>query len=269
MKISVIITTYQSPEWLEKVICGYLNQTHRDFELIVADDGSDAITAQVVEKYLGNGIPIKHVWQADKGFRKTKILNKAIVKAHYDYLVFSDGDCIPRKDFLSVHAADATKGRFLSGGYIKLPMSTSQAITLRDIQSNRSFSNVWLISNGIYNPKLLLKLLIPKYASPIANRLTPTKPTWNGHNSSGWKEDIIKTNGFDERMEYGGLDRELGERLENAGIKGKCIRYRAICIHLDHKRDYKRSKAMELNNKIRHQTRSKSKVKTNYGIIKF
>ncbi len=269
MKLSVIITTYQSPTWLEKVIYGYLNQTYRDFELIIADDGSSETTSKVIEKYTNRGIQIRHIWQPDKGFRKTRILNKAIVKAKYDYLVFSDGDCIPRKDFLSVHVINATKERFLSGGYIKLPMNTSQAITLKEIKSNRAFSYWWLISNGIYNPKLLLKLLVPKYTSPIADRITLTKPTWNGHNSSGWKKALIAANGFDERMQYGGLDRELGERLENAGIKGKCIRYQAICIHLDHKRGYKNEKAIELNNKIRHQTRTKSIVKTDYGIIKF
>ena len=43
------------------------------------------------------------------------------------------------------------------------------------------------------------------------NALTPTKPTWNGHNASCWKSDALEVNGFDQRMVYGGEDREFGE----------------------------------------------------------
>ncbi len=40
MRISVIISTYNQPQWLENVVWGYTVQTHRDFELVIADDGS-------------------------------------------------------------------------------------------------------------------------------------------------------------------------------------------------------------------------------------
>ena len=63
---------------------------------------------------------VKHVWHEDKGFRKCDILNKGILAAQADYLLFSDGDCIPRKDFVSTHLCLRRKGRFLSGGYHKL-----------------------------------------------------------------------------------------------------------------------------------------------------
>ena len=71
------------------------------------------------------------------------------------------------------------------------------------------------------------------------NVLTPTKASWNGHNASGFKADIVKVNGFDQRMQYGGQDRELGERLIHSGYKSKQLRYSAIVVHLDHKRGYK------------------------------
>lgn len=67
----------------------------------------------------------------------------------------------------------------------------------------------------------------------------------NGHNASGWKEDIVAVNGLDERMQYGGQDRELGERLENYGIRGKQIRYSAIVVHLDHARGYVNKESWE------------------------
>ena len=40
MKTSVIFTTYNSPTWLEKVLWGFFSQTYRDFEIVIADDGS-------------------------------------------------------------------------------------------------------------------------------------------------------------------------------------------------------------------------------------
>ncbi len=46
MKMSVILSTYNAPQWLEKVIWGYAVQTHQDFELVIADDGSKLETAR-------------------------------------------------------------------------------------------------------------------------------------------------------------------------------------------------------------------------------
>ncbi len=98
--------------------------------------------------------------------------------------------------------------------------------------------------------------------------LTPTNASWNGHNSSGWLKDLKAVNGFDERMQYGGQDRELGERLFNYGIKSKQIRYSAICLHLDHARGYKNQDSIDKNKVIRKVTRGKKKDFTPFGIVK-
>jgi len=64
MEISVIISTYNNSEWLEKVVCGYAAQTMRDFELVIADDGSDKPIAEVVERLKKeNDFPIAFVTQ--------------------------------------------------------------------------------------------------------------------------------------------------------------------------------------------------------------
>ncbi|WP_229748054.1 galactosyltransferase-related protein [Lacimicrobium alkaliphilum] len=102
----------------------------------------------------------------------------------------------------------------------------------------------------------------------ILNIMTPTKATWNGHNASGWRKDIFAANGFDERMQYGGEDRELGERLFNRGIKSKQIRYSAICLHLDHARSYVKPQMLIKNKAIREHTRVKNVLRTPYGIEK-
>ncbi|HUF51022.1 MAG TPA: glycosyltransferase [Longimicrobiales bacterium] len=121
MRLSVIITTYNQPEWLEKVLRGYAVQDFRDFELIVADDGSDERTALLLPRMETHlGVPLLHIWHHDTGFRKCTILNRAIRAATGDLLVFSDGDCIPRRDFLAAHQLLSRAGCFLSGGYVKL-----------------------------------------------------------------------------------------------------------------------------------------------------
>lgn len=98
------------------------------------------------------------------------------------------------------------------------------------------------------------------------NWITPARATWNSMNSSGWRSDILAAKGFDERMQYGGEDRELGERLVNAGLSGIQIRYSAIVLHLDHQRPYKNAKAIKKNRSIRKQTRKNHLTKTAHGL---
>lgn len=265
--ISVILSTYRQPVWLEKVLVGYNQQTFTDFELVVADDGSGAETKAVIdEARVRLALPIKHVWHEDDGFRKTIILNKAIRASTGSYLVFSDGDCIPREDFLAKHAALRQAGRFLSGGYFKLPADISTAITQQDIVSQRCFTVDWLRQQGWSGSLKDHKLTASGLKERLLNRLTPTSPTWNGMNSSGWREDILAVNGFDERMQYGGEDREMGERLTNKGIVGRQIRYSAICLHLWHERGYVRQEMIDKNEAIRAETRRAKRVRSEYGL---
>lgn len=267
--ISVIVSTYNSEEWLEKVLWGYETQTFRDFEVVIADDGSKQPTFDLIESIQKQvNFPIKHIWQEDDGFQKSRILNKAIVACDSKYILMSDGDCIPRKDFLEVHINKREKGFFLSGGYFMLPMHISKIIQKDDILSERCFNVNWLKSKGLKSSFKNNKLKAKGFFQELLNLVTPTKATWNGHNASGWKEDILAVNGFDERMQYGGQDRELGERLFNLGIKSKQIRYSAVCIHLDHKRGYKTQETIAKNKAIRKNTVENKITKTAFGIVK-
>ena len=267
MKVSVIMTTYNSPLWLEKVLWGYSVQTHGDFEVIVADDGSGPETTDLIERMRReSGLTIRHIWQEDDGFRKCRILNKAILQADAPYIVFTDGDCIPRRDFLAVHVAEAEKGRFLSGGYHKLPMVTSEAITKDDILSGRCFELKWLKHHGLPASYKNSKLTATPHQARILNWLTPTKCNFKGSNASAWREDLLTVNGFDERMAWGGLDREIGVRLNNAGTKAQHVRYNAIVIHLDHGRGYKDPEMIAANKALRVAREKDGKIRTDHGI---
>ncbi|MCF8274992.1 MAG: glycosyltransferase family 2 protein [Flavobacteriaceae bacterium] len=268
-KISVIISTYNAEDWLEKVLWGYSCQTFKDFEIVIADDGSRPATKELIDGFKSLGtLDINHVWQEDDGFQKSRILNKSIVACKSDYIVMSDGDCIPRADFLQIHHQYKEKGYFLSGGYFMLPMDISKKINKEDIISSNCFNVNWLKNNGLKSSFKNNKLAAQGFISKLLNALTPTNASWNGHNASGWKTDIVKVNGFDERMQYGGQDRELGERLFNLGIKSKQIRYSAVCLHLDHKRGYKTPESIAKNQAIRKHTRDSKIPWTPFGIVK-
>lgn len=254
MRISVVVTTYQQPDWLELVLWGYSAQTLPAHEVLVADDGSGPATATLLDRMSGVLPSLRHVWHEDLGFRKTEILNKAIAASTGEYLLFTDGDCIPHRDLLAVHARYARPRHFLSGGYIKLPMQTSQAITPEDVTSGNATDYRWLRAHGLPLSRRVAAMRLGERVAGFLDRITPTRASFNGHNASVWRADAVAANGFDERMRYGGLDREFGERLENAGVRGLQIRHRSIVVHLDHPRGYRNEETMRRNREIRDET---------------
>src|SRR5262249_29422711 len=149
----------------------------------------------------------------------------------------------------------ARPGRFLSGGYFKLTAQTSAKLDEAVILSGQATDPQWLVANGIPQTFKLSKLRAHGWQARLLNALTPTRATWNGHNSSGWRTDLMRVKGFDERMAYWAQDREFGERLMNAGVRGVQIRYSAICVHIDHERPYRTDASRDRNRAIRKETR--------------
>lgn len=269
LEISVIISTYNSKEWLSKVLEGYKHQSYDAFEVIVADDGSRPDTKELIDNFNSNyPVPIHHIWHEDEGYRRQRILNIAITKSNFDYILFTDGDCIPRPDFVAVHAKYAEEGYFLSGGYCKLNMDLSHKINSEDIANGNCFNTSWLKKQDKLGFKQGLKISAGPMLSKFLDVVTPTGATFNNCNSSAWKSDLLAINGYDERMQYGGPDRELGERLINCGIKSKQLRHQAICLHLDHPRGYKTKESLERNMQIRRVVKSEKKTWTEFGILK-
>jgi len=268
-RTGVVITTYNSPVWLEKVLTGYEQQSFRDFQTIIADDGSGRETAEVVSRFRDRGLlNIEHVWQEDQGFRKCQILNKAINRTNCDYLIFTDGDCIPQPTFVATHRDMAEPGLFLSGGYIKLTRAVSEKISASDIQSGEIFDPRWLIRQGQPRNHKLWKLSQSERFKRLLNRFTPAAASWNGMNSSTWTRDLRAVNGFNEDMQYGGLDRELGERLWNYGHQSRQIRFSTVCLHLDHDRGYAKPEIWARNQAIRDAVKSEGTYWARNGIIK-
>ena len=86
------------------VLASLESQSHDDFEVIIADDGSSSENVSKLKQLVNSSsLAIHHIWQEDKGFRKTKILNRAVSKTNSDYLIFIDTDCLLHKEFIKEH----------------------------------------------------------------------------------------------------------------------------------------------------------------------
>ncbi len=174
---------------------------------------------------------------------------------------------MPHRDFVAWHVRLARPNRFLSGGYNKLSLATSEALSAADIQQGRHCDPAWLAVNGSPHLARSWKLrFCGRRSAGLIDALTTTRASWNGHSASTWRRYILAANGFDHRMAYGGQDREFGERLENAGIRGLQIRHRATCVHLDHKRGYATPESIAHNRIIRAQTRASRRCRAEEGI---
>src|SRR5262245_56021234 len=147
--VGVVFTTYNRPHDLVRVLAGYARQTVANFEIVIADDGSANETCECIERAREEWrLDIRHVWHEDVGFRKCKILNRAIGETQAEYLVFTDGDCIPHPEFIAGHLALARPGCFVSGGCVRLGDSATRAIQPSDILAGRVFEADWLLAQG-------------------------------------------------------------------------------------------------------------------------
>lgn len=253
MPISVVVTTYNRPDALRAVLDGLAAQSDRGFEVIVADDGSRDDTRALVEQAsAGYPVPLAHVWQEDKGFRAGAARNRAAGRARGEYLVFLDGDCIPRPDFIARHRALAEQGWMVAGNRILL----SQAFTARALRerlplhawSARQWSDAHRL--GDINRTLpLAHLPLGPLRKLAASRWQRVRTC----NLGVWTEDFRRVRGFDETFEgWGFEDSDLAVRLLNAGVRRKEGAFATGVLHLWHREN---DRAREDENRRRLQQR--------------
>ena len=254
MRTTVIIASYNKPRYLELALEGYRHQSVRDqkpdFDIIIADDGSSDETKALIDTVKKDfPVNITHIWHKDDGFRKCRILNKAIATAtDSDYLIFTDDDCIPLPDFVESHLKLASPKSFLSSGAMRMPQQLTDYIFANGYKKI-NFSFNWLHQHGLPDKLKYKRFYWTQFTRTLLDYLVPVKKTFNGNNTSVFRKDLLKVGGFDERMQYYGEDVELGLRLENSGVTGKRVRHRARALHLEHGRAYV-TEEMIVKNKI-------------------
>jgi glycosyltransferase involved in cell wall biosynthesis len=268
VKVSVIVSTYNSPSALDKALYGLCYQTRRDFEVLIADDGSGAATREQIAGFQSESpLTIRHVWQEDLGFRKGKILNQAIGRAAGDYLILMDGDCIPRDDFVDAHCRLARSNYYIAGGsHIEIPPGMDSAIGREDIEAQRVFQVGWLVSQGMAAKRFRYRLSRNRFLARFLDTITPRPGVLVGANASAWKKDVLAVNGFDETYTYGSDDKDLGVRMTNNGVKSRRLKYSLVCVHLSHPRAYASPERILENKRKLHQVRAKGIKWTQNGI---
>jgi glycosyltransferase involved in cell wall biosynthesis len=88
--VSVVIPTYNTSNFLIKAIQSVINQTYKNWELIIVDDGSTDQTRQIVEEFQKKDSRIKYFFQNNKGQGAAR--NLGIKNANGVYIAFLDSD---------------------------------------------------------------------------------------------------------------------------------------------------------------------------------
>ena len=236
--LSLVVTVYNQPMAFEFILAALQRQTMKDFEVIVADDGSGSEIEEIVHKAQGKtNFSISHVWQADEGFRKNVILNKAIEKAETDYMVFIDGDCIPHCQFLLDHWKERQPNGVLCGRRVNFSKKISESLKLEDISSGR-FEKISLkvLIDGLLARSSNLEDGIRIENSLIQRIIRFRKGRIFGCNFSVERRLLEEINGFNEDYQGPGLgeDSDIAFRLELLGARLIPLRYMALLYHLYH-----------------------------------
>lgn len=224
---SLIIATYN---WAEALHCCLLSVSRQKLmpaEIIIADDGSDSRTLEVIalmQKIIR--VPIVHVWHEDLGFRKTQILNKAIHRSIGQYLIQIDGDVLLDTFFVKDHLAAAETGTFIRGSRARLTAKKT-AVLLKNPDTNIRF-----YSKGVYHRINAVRL---PFLQELGRRKEMKSHNVRGSNMSFWKNDFIRINGYNNDLSgWGHEDQELATRFINNSIEKKIVKLSAVQFHLHH-----------------------------------
>ncbi len=230
MLVSVLISTYNWKEALALCVRSVLRQTVRPAEIVIADDGSRDDTRATIEALRREtDIPIVHVWQEDCGFRKTEILNKAILKVSHPYIVQIDGDVVLERHFIEDHLEVAEKGCFVCGSRVGLKPEMTARFLRKGVDFRPPFLQLGLgyaLNSLRIGP--LRRYLAPRFGQKDLTRL-------RGCNMAFWREDLLRVNGYNEDLTmWGQEDTEIAYRLIHAGVRKKFLKAGGVEYHLYH-----------------------------------
>ena len=232
--ISVIVSTYERPDALAAVLRGLSRQIDRNFEVVIADDGSGPATATTIAAWKEKlGAPLRHVRHEHDGFRAAEIRNRAILASNGGYCVFLDGDCIPRPDFIAQHRALAEPGWFVAGNRILLSPELTTQILAHDLEPER-----WGFPSLLVRWPRHVNRLLPALHLPLGALRKREPARWEGArtcNLAVARADLDAVDGFDASFAGWGLeDSDLAIRLIHAGVRRKDGRCATGVFHLWH-----------------------------------
>lgn len=228
--VSAVIACYNDADIVERNLAAFARQSYRDFELIIADDGSREDYSPILERWAPRfAHPIQHVRHEDLGFRKTRVLNRAVRVSRFNRLIFVDMDCLPHRDFVRNHL------RYLEPGGVLACRRVN--VQRQDVPSAEE---IW--RNGLpFSSLRLISLRLRGRAELIEHGII-LPMAWEtgyrgilGSNFSICKEDLEKINGFNAEFAGPGWeDTDIDYRLRLAGVKIRTLRHRIVEYHVEH-----------------------------------
>lgn len=234
--ISVIVTTYNRPDALHAVLQGLLAQPDDHFEIVIADDGSRDDTAAIVQTHARQGrIGVQHVWQEDRGFRAGAARNRAVERAQGDYLIFLDGDCVPRQPWIARHRRLMEPGWMVAGNRALLSAAFTHDVLAKALPIHQWRYRKWWFAaqHGEINRLAPLSYLPLGPLRKLAARRWQRVRTCN---LGLWRKDFYAVNGFDESFQgWGFEDSDLAIRLLNHGVRRKEGAWATGVLHLWHR----------------------------------
>lgn len=229
---SIIIGTHNDAHILESTLAAFAVQSLQDFELILADDGSTQDYVPVLESWaprFAHGI--QHVTHEKRGFRKTRVLNRAIHVSRFNRIIVADMDCLPHRDFVRNHLSYLTPGTAITGR--RTHISPSLVPTPAEIlQRGLNFSPVRLLRLRLQGKARIIE---HGFVSLIFYESSNVR--LHGSNFSVWRNDLVAINGFNEEfVGWGKEDSDLGQRLQFSGVRIRNLRNKVIQFHVMHSR---------------------------------
>ena len=94
MKFSIIVPVYNVEKYVKRCLDSIFNQTYKDFEVIVVNDGSTDKSMNIVKKYKD----VKIINEENRGLSHAR--NNGVKNARGDYILFVDSDDYINKDLL-------------------------------------------------------------------------------------------------------------------------------------------------------------------------
>lgn len=229
MKVSVIINTYNRGHLLELALASYLLQSSRDFEIVVADDGSTDATPDIVEAFgAAASFDVRYVRQEHEGHRRAAVLNRGLAAARGDWILFSDCDSLAFPDLVELHIRHARSDRLLCGGYFRLDRDETEKLNRPQIDSGEYLA--------LFTMKRKIQVLrkSAKARWEIIRR-KPRRPHNMGLNYSAPRGALDRINGYDEVFTgWGAADGDVRERLRRIGVAPFSLYRTALVMHMWH-----------------------------------
>ena len=151
--ISIIVPVYNVEKWLDCCIESIINQTYKDIEIILVDDGSTDNSGKICDNWAEKDERIVVVHKENGGLSDAR--NAGIDKASGEWIVFVDSDDFVHKDMakISFEAAVKYNADLVAFGYLRVPEDCNEEISKLTEEKEELFVGQKLLYEYLYNRK--------------------------------------------------------------------------------------------------------------------